>query len=240
MPYGEYLLTPEWRRTRDRALVRASWTCQRCSSKRFLQVHHRTYERLGAELPNDLEVVCADCHEGEHVALLDASDARVYLKLAREVLRDNPFGSIGELADQTKQLCATRRVPYDGPTINRAIGLVTGTRIVRPARRSVVGWLPADRRVISGQEAHELLRRLLRDIPTQRVVKAMPAPPGSDMAHERRVREQVPQLRAYEPPPTYEQLYGAAGLKHDRDAVRRSFDHQECEEFIQRWTGDAE
>jgi hypothetical protein len=28
-----------------------------------LHMHHRTYERLGAELPSDLQVLCRPCHE---------------------------------------------------------------------------------------------------------------------------------------------------------------------------------
>jgi hypothetical protein len=31
-----------------------------------LQVHHRTYERRGAELADDLVVVCRQCHEIHH------------------------------------------------------------------------------------------------------------------------------------------------------------------------------
>jgi 5-methylcytosine-specific restriction endonuclease McrA len=37
--------------------------CQRCRrSGLTLQVHHKTYERLGHESPADLEVLCTDCH----------------------------------------------------------------------------------------------------------------------------------------------------------------------------------
>jgi hypothetical protein len=31
-----------------------------------VEVHHLTYERLGAELPGDLEAVCAPCHRAAH------------------------------------------------------------------------------------------------------------------------------------------------------------------------------
>lgn len=40
--------------------------CELCSSEKFLQVHHLTYERLGKELMEDLQVLCADCHMKVH------------------------------------------------------------------------------------------------------------------------------------------------------------------------------
>lgn len=65
----EYLRTPEWRRTRAAALVRAG---HRCSLDRShtdgLEVHHNTYERVGAELASDLVVLCRSCHRLHHQA----------------------------------------------------------------------------------------------------------------------------------------------------------------------------
>lgn len=67
MPYARYLRTPEWRRTRAAALLRAG---QRCALDvthgEDLDVHHRTYERLGAELAEDVVVLCRPCHRMHH------------------------------------------------------------------------------------------------------------------------------------------------------------------------------
>lgn len=60
--YAEYLKTPHWLVTRQAALERAGRRCQVCNGAKFLQVHHRTYERVGCELPNDLTVLCDKCH----------------------------------------------------------------------------------------------------------------------------------------------------------------------------------
>jgi 5-methylcytosine-specific restriction endonuclease McrA len=61
--YRAYLRSPHWRRTRKEALIRAEGRCEECGeAKRRLEVHHKTYERLGAELPEDLLVLCQDCH----------------------------------------------------------------------------------------------------------------------------------------------------------------------------------
>jgi restriction endonuclease Mrr len=67
MPYDEYLRTPEWRKTRAAALVRADHQCAMDPSHAgTLDVHHRYYERRGAELPSDLIVLCRTCHQLHH------------------------------------------------------------------------------------------------------------------------------------------------------------------------------
>ncbi len=63
MPYAEYLQSPEWRERRQQALDWARNACQLCNSPQEpLHVHHRTYDRLGAELPADMVVLCEECH----------------------------------------------------------------------------------------------------------------------------------------------------------------------------------
>ena len=61
-----YLRTPEWRAKRDAAIACASDRCARCGSRGLLDVHHLTYERLGAEFGTDLLVLCRPCHRQEH------------------------------------------------------------------------------------------------------------------------------------------------------------------------------
>jgi hypothetical protein len=62
MSYPDYLLTPEWQEKRKKALRFAGFRCQLCNSSERLNVHHRTYERLGCELLGDLFTLCNDCH----------------------------------------------------------------------------------------------------------------------------------------------------------------------------------
>lgn len=66
IPYRDYLTTDWWAEQREKALGRANFSCQLCNDTRRLQVHHRTYRRLGMEEPGDLIVLCADCHETFH------------------------------------------------------------------------------------------------------------------------------------------------------------------------------
>jgi hypothetical protein len=61
MPYQDYLQTPEWRERAADALQRAGHRCQVCKRNRECHVHHRTYQRCGAEFPADLIVLCDEC-----------------------------------------------------------------------------------------------------------------------------------------------------------------------------------
>lgn len=66
LPYSEYLKTDHWQLTRHATLRRANYRCQICGETDGLEVHHNTYERRGEELPTDLFVLCAACHQLFH------------------------------------------------------------------------------------------------------------------------------------------------------------------------------
>lgn len=64
--YHEYIKTEAWRERAEAAKQRVGHRCQICnrpSARVTLDVHHRTYERLGNEHPEDLTVLCRGCHE---------------------------------------------------------------------------------------------------------------------------------------------------------------------------------
>jgi hypothetical protein len=64
--YLAYLRSPSWRAKRAEALKAAGYRCSVClrflPGGRHLQVHHRTYDRIGAERDGDLMVMCSWCH----------------------------------------------------------------------------------------------------------------------------------------------------------------------------------
>ena len=64
--YQAYLKSPEWKEMRARILKRDGYACLACGSKDHLQVHHRTYNRVGAEIEIDLRTLCGRCHESIH------------------------------------------------------------------------------------------------------------------------------------------------------------------------------
>jgi 5-methylcytosine-specific restriction endonuclease McrA len=66
MDYEEYLLSDQWREKAQAAKQRERWECTLCRSTRSLEVHHRTYDRLGHENIEDLVVLCWRCHRKHH------------------------------------------------------------------------------------------------------------------------------------------------------------------------------
>jgi 5-methylcytosine-specific restriction endonuclease McrA len=69
--YREYLASARWGERRAAALKDAGYRCSRCGRHgrrggSGLEVHHLTYTHLGEELPEDLEVVCKECHRAAH------------------------------------------------------------------------------------------------------------------------------------------------------------------------------
>ena len=67
--YKEYLASDDWKNKADAAKESADYRCQLCNKHKneaVLHAHHRTYERLGAERPGDITVLCADCHAKFH------------------------------------------------------------------------------------------------------------------------------------------------------------------------------
>ncbi|MCA9936100.1 MAG: hypothetical protein H6662_10500 [Ardenticatenaceae bacterium] len=64
--YRTYIKSSEWRQKAEEAKARAGNRCQVCNRSRAevqLDAHHRTYERLGYELPEDITVLCRECHQ---------------------------------------------------------------------------------------------------------------------------------------------------------------------------------
>ncbi len=61
--YADYIQSERWREKALEAKRRAGFRCQGCNASANLQSHHRTYDNLGNEPPEDLTVLCCDCHE---------------------------------------------------------------------------------------------------------------------------------------------------------------------------------
>lgn len=157
--YQVYLNSSDWRVTRNRALQRANYACQRCGVARRLEVHHRTYARLGRELDSDLEVVCFGCHTAHH-AESQTGGADVYVRLASEAVQITPFASFSDIADVVKRLCVARRIPQRVDRIDRAIGLVCETRLRNRSMPAVsVVEAPVEQPLTAAQ-ATELLARI--------------------------------------------------------------------------------
>lgn len=64
--YQHHLNSPAWRRIRKKRLIADHHQCRHCGSKRHLEVHHHTYQRLGRERLGDLLTLCHFCHKALH------------------------------------------------------------------------------------------------------------------------------------------------------------------------------
>lgn len=83
--YQKYITSTKWRNIRKQILQHRGRVCEVCKKAHYrLEVHHLTYERLGAEKYTDLLVVCPDCHAVEdkkrEVKVADTKRARRYKK----------------------------------------------------------------------------------------------------------------------------------------------------------------
>jgi 5-methylcytosine-specific restriction endonuclease McrA len=67
--YAEYLSSEHWQDVRKRFYASKLFhgCCGGCGVREVpLEVHHRTYRRLGAEYLMDLVALCRNCHQAVH------------------------------------------------------------------------------------------------------------------------------------------------------------------------------
>lgn len=82
--YETYIRSSRWKKKADAAKARAGWRCQGCNRHRgqvTLEAHHRTYERLGFELPGDITVFCPACHEAITQVIADMRAGRPRVRM---------------------------------------------------------------------------------------------------------------------------------------------------------------
>ncbi len=82
MTFYDYVLASEaWARKRERLLCERGRRCERCGRPQTdceLQLHHKTYERLGCERDDDLEILCLACHAIADQERADATRAAMW------------------------------------------------------------------------------------------------------------------------------------------------------------------
>ena len=99
--YKEYIQSSAWRQKRKEFFASDLWktypagkragkfVCYCCSADERLDLHHRSYARLGSELiSNDLICVCRDCHNRIHELQREGIPLRKATKLARKEIDD--------------------------------------------------------------------------------------------------------------------------------------------------------
>ncbi len=66
--YEAYLQTQEWADRRALIFTRSGGVCEGCRQAAAAEVHHLTYEHVGAEFLWELVAICRECHERVHGA----------------------------------------------------------------------------------------------------------------------------------------------------------------------------
>lgn len=61
--YQNHIRSARWKNTREMMFKLRGKKCEHCESTSNLEIHHKTYERFGHELPNDLEILCKPHHD---------------------------------------------------------------------------------------------------------------------------------------------------------------------------------
>lgn len=72
MNYLKYINSDNWWKIRNARVEFDNFKCQHCGFKYELQVHHKTYDRLGDECLDDMVTLCPRCHNDEHIRLIEA------------------------------------------------------------------------------------------------------------------------------------------------------------------------
>jgi 5-methylcytosine-specific restriction endonuclease McrA len=67
--YADHLQTSGWRWKSFQAKDRAGFRCALCNSPSRVETHHRSYANIPNERPDDLIVLCFNCHRRHHGTL---------------------------------------------------------------------------------------------------------------------------------------------------------------------------
>jgi len=137
----------------------------------MLQVHHLSYEHLGAELDSDLEVLCRGCHLGEH-ANEAGTGLGIYTKVISDVLNEGQFEMYAELLEAVKVRCAKLKLPYLDGQVHRAFALIGNSRFEKQVPRR-------SQELVQRGAPHEPLTRaeaagIVASLGAQRMVRSIP------------------------------------------------------------------
>ena len=74
MRYEDYLNTDHWRFVAEATKWASGYKCALCGCETQLETHHKAYGNLGHETPDDVIVLCRDCHAKHHGKLPEAPE----------------------------------------------------------------------------------------------------------------------------------------------------------------------
>jgi hypothetical protein len=122
--YDDALASAHWRKLRKIAEQRSHRRCEKCGRSTEnalfgLSLHHVTYERLGAELPEDVLLLCPRCHrEMDFERMQPDSEQSVRFRLGLDAYATKYYGpgwQFGPDADDIVNEFSERRTRTGGP-----------------------------------------------------------------------------------------------------------------------------
>lgn len=109
--YRDYLKSPHWYSFRARWYRKmGNPPCSRCHRSHALELHHRLYNRLGAERFSDVVGLCRSCHAATHD--FSKSKKSHYLTTAHRDSRNFP---VPKLTHRRRRNPAATRGPWQNP-----------------------------------------------------------------------------------------------------------------------------
>lgn len=141
MDYSDYINSDAWQERRKERLEFAESRCELCNRSSDLEVHHRTYERLGDENLNDLIVICKTCHHQFHDRLSLHQEGDLPQNASFEVF-STPFSLANSLVKVLKEYESAHGTEYD------LTGIPSG---FRELDKLTGGWQQGNLILISGR-----------------------------------------------------------------------------------------
>lgn len=97
--YKDYLQTTHWREIRSRYWEsKYKKCCEVCKKENLnLDLHHKSYKRLGNEYLSDFILLCRNCHTGTHIVYKQPTSPKdnlwnAHKKLSRKQRKDDRKG----------------------------------------------------------------------------------------------------------------------------------------------------
>ena len=87
--YEDYLQSDLWKDKRTFVLSVVGNRCQVCKTKKQISVHHVSYERIGKELIDDLQILCKPCHKMVHFLVSEKPKQYTIQNCVAEILKMN-------------------------------------------------------------------------------------------------------------------------------------------------------
>jgi 5-methylcytosine-specific restriction endonuclease McrA len=64
--YNQYIASKKWREFRSGILKERGFHCELCKSQKNLELHHLSYANFGFEKPEQVIILCENCHKKAH------------------------------------------------------------------------------------------------------------------------------------------------------------------------------